>query len=245
MTTSPQQLSTTTGTTSKVTQIQESEQNWTLPLIEQAIENIGFGQIKLLVIDRGYLDGLTLWTLKHTYHIDWIIPSKTSMAVTKDARGLRKANDPKRVFRADRKGLKVVGTVGLTSYDQYGDAAHQKKDFNCKDFKGNRINAMMVTCWKGKDYEPGHEKVFLTSLGVSEPLSILDKYDLRSLIENEPNRELKQGWLINKIPKKTERAVTAHAILTLCMYNLTNAYRTDLEDVPGLVEKRRGDSPTW
>ena len=212
----------------KVTQIQESEQNWTLPLIKQAIENIGPGKIKLLVIDRGYLDGLTLWTLKHTYHIDWIIPSKTSMAVTKDARGLRQVKDPKRIFRQGRKGLQVVGIVGLTSYDQYGDEEHQKKDFNSKAFKANPINAIMVTRWKGKDYEPGHEKVFLTSLGVSKPLSILDKYDLRSLIENQTNRELKQGWMLNKIPKKTERAVTAHAILTMCMYNFTNAYRTQL-----------------
>ena len=39
----------------KVTQIQESEQNWTLPLIKQAIENIGPAKIKLLLIDRGYL----------------------------------------------------------------------------------------------------------------------------------------------------------------------------------------------
>ena len=212
----------------KVTQIQESEQNWTLPLIKQAIENIGPGKIKLLVIDRGYLDGLTLWTLKHTYHIDWIIPAKTSMTVTKDARGLRDTIDVKKIFREDRKGLKVVGIVGLTSYDQYGDEEHQKKDFNSKEFKGNPINVVMVTRWKGEDYEPGHEKVFLTSLGVPKPLTILDKYDLRSLIENETNRELKQGWLINKIPKKTERAVTAHAILTMCMYNMTNAYRTNL-----------------
>lgn len=213
----------------KVTQIQESEQNWTLPLVKQAIENIGSGKIKLLLIDRGYLDGLTLWTLKHTYGIDWIIPAKTSMAVTKDARGLRGVQDPKRIFREERKGLKVVGMVGLTSYDQYGDEEHQKKtDSHSKDFKGNRINAVMVTHWNGKDYGPEHEKVFLTSLGVSRPLSIIDKYDLRSLIENQTNRELKQGWLINKIPKKTERAVTAHAILTMCMYNLANAYRTDL-----------------
>jgi len=47
------------------------------------------------------------------------------------------------------------------------------------------------------------------------------------LIENTAFRELKQGWLINKIPKKTERAVTAHTLLTVCMYNFTNAYRTD------------------
>ena len=212
----------------KVTQIQESEKNWTLPLVKQAIENVGSGKIKLLLIDRGYLDGLTLWTLKHAHGIDWVIPARTDMAVTKDARGLREATDATRIFRDERKDLKVVGLKGLMSYDQYGDEAHQLKDVNAKDFKANPINAVMVTRWDDKDYPPGKEKVFLTSMAVSDPLGILDKYDLRSLIENTAFRELKQGWLINKIPKKTERAVTAHAILTVCMYNFTNAYRTDL-----------------
>jgi len=211
----------------KVTPIQESEKNWTLPLIHQATENLGGRKIRLLLIDRGYLDGQTLWTLKHSFRIDWVIPARTDMSVTKDARGLREKKDPKRIFRDEREGLKVVGIKGLLSYDQYGDALHQKKNANAKNFKANPINAVMVTRWGSKDYPPGKEKVFLTSLSISKPLNIMDKYDLRSLIENTAFRELKQGWLINKIPKKTERAVTAHALLTVCMYNFTNAYRTD------------------
>ena len=212
----------------KVRQIQESEKDWTLALVRQAAENIGERKIKLLLIDRGYLDGLTLWILKHSYGIDWIIPLRTDMNITKDARGLRDTADVKKIFRAQRKDLKVVGIAGLTSYDQYGDEEHQKKTCTARDFKGNPVNTVMVTHWKDNAYEPGHEPVFLTTLAVSKPLAILDKYDLRSLIENQTNRELKQGWLITKIPKKTQRAVTAHAILTLCMYNLTNAYRTEL-----------------
>ncbi|MFH2128652.1 MAG: transposase [Pseudomonadota bacterium] len=209
----------------KVTQIQESEKNWTLSLVNQAIKN-GVSTMELLLIDRGYIDGLTLWSLKHTYKIDWIIPARTDMAVTKDARGLRNGVDPRRIFRQERKRVKVVGISGLTTYDQYGDKEHQKQDFNAKDFKGNPVNAVMVTHWDGKDYAPGKEKVFFTSRSVSHPLDILDLYDLRSLIENTAFRELKQGWLINRIPKKTERAVTAHVLLTACMYNFTNAYRT-------------------
>lgn len=211
----------------KVRPIQESEKDWTLSLVKQAEENIGKGKIKLLLIDRGYLDGLTLWTLKHAHGADWIIPLRSDMTITKDARGLRESVDAKSIFRDGREGLKVVGITGLTTYDQYGDQAHQKK-INTKEFRGNRVNVVMVTHWKDKAHEPGHEPVFVTTLGVSKPLAILDKYDLRSLIENQTNRELKQGWLISKIPKKTERAVTAHAILTLCMYNMTNAYRTKL-----------------
>ncbi len=212
----------------KVRQIQESEKEWTLALVRQAAENIGEGKIKLLLIDRGFLDGATLWTLKHSYGVDWIIPLRTDMVITRDARGLRDTVDAGKIFREGRSDLKVVGVVGLETYDQYGDEAHQEKNFDSRDFKGNPINVVMVTHWKEKVHEPGHEPVFLTSLGVSKPLGILDKYDLRSLIENQTNRELKQGWLITKIPKKTQRAVTAHAILTLCMYNLTNAYRTEL-----------------
>lgn len=212
----------------KVRQIQESEKDWTLALVRQASENIGGGKIGLLLIDRGYLDGLTLWTLKHTCGIDWIIPLRTDMSITKDARGLREMVDAKKIFREQRKDLSVVGIAGLASYDQYGDEEHQKKYRAGRDFRGNPVNTVMVTRWKDKTYEPGHEPVFLTTLAVSKPLKIPDKYDLRSLIENQTNRELKQGWLITKIPKKTQKAVTAHAILTLCMYNLTNAYRTEL-----------------
>jgi len=46
------------------------------------------------------------------------------------------------------------------------------------------------------------------------------------LIENTTFRELKQGWLINSIPKKTEAAIRTHAFLTLCMFNMCRAYRT-------------------
>ena len=150
------------------------------------------------------------------------------MRITANARGLRDTEIKGKIYRAARKDISVIGIKGLTSYDQYGDAEHNQKDKFSKDFKGNKINAVMVTEWDGKEYPQGKEKVFLTTLQVNRPLQIIDKYDLRSLIENETFRELKQGWLINKVQKKTRNGVTSHAILTLCMYNMTNAYRTDI-----------------
>lgn len=109
-----------------------------------------------------------------------------------------------------------------------GNEEHNKKNKNSRDFKGNPINAIMVTKWKEEEYKPGKEKVFLTSLGVTHPLNVLNQYKMRSLIENTTFRELKQGWLINKIPKKTFNAVNSNVMLTLCMYSLTNVYRTEL-----------------
>ena len=85
----------------------------------------------------------------------------------------------------------------------------------------------MVIKFRGQEYPPGEEKVFITDLPVDDPFLILDKYDLRSLIENQGFRELKQGWYINKFPVKKENAVRAHAILTLLMYGLNAAYQTE------------------
>lgn len=220
----------------KVVQIQDHENNYVLELLKQAQENLGKKvKMKVLLIDRGFIDGENLWKIKYVYKVDFIVPAKTNMAITQDARGLRDIEDEKRIWRQSvehKKGepISVVGIKGLVSYDQYGDEAHNLKDKNNKEFKANPINVVMVTTWKGHDYKKGKEKVFLTSLSVDEPLQIIDDYDLRSLIENTTFRELKQGWNLGHIPKKTEAAVTSHIFLTLSMYNMTNAFRTDLGD---------------
>ncbi len=57
--------------------------------------------------------------------------------------------------------MRLFGVKGLTAYDQYGDADHQKK-INRKAFKAKPINAIVVQQWAGKTYRSGAEKVFLT-----------------------------------------------------------------------------------
>jgi hypothetical protein len=216
--------------------INKHDSNFTLDLLKQAMANVGQGIIEVLLMDRGFLDGETLWTIKHTYGVDFIVPSKDDMHVTTDARAFRKTKaDGQSLFRAERLGqgkklggqVRLYGVKGVTAYDQYGDADHQKK-INRKDFKPNPINAIVVQQWQGKTYRSGDEKVFLTSLSIDQPLSILDSYDLRSLIENCAFRELKQGWHLGKFPKKSDDAVRGHVFLTLVIFTLTNAYRTDV-----------------
>lgn len=220
----------------QVAPINHHDSNFSLELLKQAIANLGQGVIKVLLMDRGFLDGETLWTIKHSYGVDFIVPSKAEMHVTTDARAFRRTKaDSQYLFRAERaaQGQKLEGQVRLygvrdvTAYDQYGDADHQTK-LNRKDFQPNPINVIVVQQWQGKTYRPGEEKVFLTSLAVDQPLAVLDSYDLRSLIENCAFRELKQGWHLGKFPKKTDDAVRGHVFLTLVIFTLTNAYRTDV-----------------
>jgi hypothetical protein len=63
-------------------------------------------------------------------------------------------------------------------------------------------------------------------LGIARPVDVLDRYDLRSLIENTAFRELKQGWCLESYSKRTEAAVRGHVFLTLVTFTLANTFRT-------------------
>nr|MDQ3397837.1 hypothetical protein [Deinococcota bacterium] len=141
----------------------------------------------------------------------------SNMRITQDAQSLaQELPDHDYLFFAQRPGddkqqgeVQLRGVRGLITYEQYGDAEHQKR-INRKDFQPNPINALLIQSYNGKLAESGKEKVFLTSLPVNDPLIIYDAYDLRSLIENCLFRELKQGWNLLAFPKKTEDAVRGH-----------------------------------
>ncbi|MFH1260002.1 MAG: hypothetical protein ABII74_09410 [Elusimicrobiota bacterium] len=85
--------------------------------------------MRVLLIDRGFIDGLDLWKLKHKHNIDFVIPSKTTMDITKDAREHRNICSDKDtgVWREANEKIEVTGLRGLPSYDQYGDEEHNKK----------------------------------------------------------------------------------------------------------------------
>ena len=217
----------------KLVNIQDHEALYTLELVEQAQRNLGADHpIKVLLADRGFLDGQTLWTLKHDLGIDWVVPVRTNMDMATDARQLatqppdevyvtavqRCANGPK-----GRGQLTLRGIFDLTTFNTYGDAKHQLT-LNHADFKPNPVNAIVVTHWRAKAYARNDQPVFATSLAVSKPLAILDLYDLRSLIENTAFRELKQGWHLTAFPKRTLAAARAHVFLTLILFSLVNAF---------------------
>jgi len=218
----------------KVAQIQEHDSQFTRPLLQQGLENLGEGVIQVLLIDRGFLDGLSLWQIKNEDGIDFVVPVKTNMHVTNDARAfLKQKPDSEYLFAAERPGegekqtghLKLIGIQDLTTYDQYGNEEHQLQS-NCAAFEGNPINAIVVSEFEQKIYPNDKAKVFLTSLPVNDPLAVIDLYDLRSLIENTLFRELKQGWFLGVFPKKTADAVRGHVYLIILVFNLTNTFRT-------------------
>jgi hypothetical protein len=209
-----------------VVKINEHEKTFTKEMVREGQQRTG-GKLKVLLVDRGFIDGVVLWWLGKEMKIRFVIPARRNMEISQDIRGFRwEKADGRSVFVERTQEMKVTGVRGLLSYDQFGEEEHRRRKGR-KDFKAHPINAVMVLRWDGRDYEPGKEKVFLTNLSVSRPIKIIEQYDLRSEIENQGFRELKQGYHLLKYPQKTEAAVRAHAVLTLIIYSLVNAYKSE------------------
>lgn len=234
----------------KVGKIQEHETHWTRALVTQARANLaGHARLQKVVFDKGFLDGTDLWWLDQQ-GLSFVVPAKTNMAVTADARAQAAAGEEVTVgrrahtvrhgqgntARTERLETEVVGITGLTTYDQYGTPEHERQAHR-RDFQPNPINAVVVRQWHGKDYGPGGKTVFLTNTPVEKPLQVFDDYDDRSLIENCCIKACKQQWDLGHPPQKTERAVQVHVVFTLLLFALATAYRLQGE------REAMGDEP--
>jgi DDE family transposase len=226
----------------KVVPIHEHEVLSMRALVTQARTNLaGDTRLHKVVFDRGFLDGVDLWWLDQ-HGMTFVVPAKTNMAVTADARAQAAAGEGITVGRrvhtirhgqgreawTERRETEVVGITGLTTYDQYGTPEHGRQHHR-RDFEANPIHAVVVRRWQGKDYGPGGKTVFLTNASVQQPLHPFDDYDDRSLIENCCIKEAKQQWDLGHPPQKTGRAVRVHVLFTFLMFALATAYRLRCE----------------
>ena len=111
---------------------------------------------------------------------------------------------------------------GLRSYSEYNREPAKSKKYR----NGCSLNAVVVTIWRGMQIAAGKEKVLLTSLAGNTAVEIMQKYRLRSFIENCCFRELKQAAFLSCLPKRkgngTENSAYIH--IALCVISHTIFY---------------------
>ena len=221
--------------------LNESENKYLLPLLEQARNNIGADKIKMVVVDRGFLSGERLWEVKHKYKTDFLIYSKSDMDVTKELKArLKETQDRQRKGLPEDKDLffqkdnqhTVYGFNALRWFWTYGDREHQaemrKKIYRKeKHFKTNPISGAIITRYKDKEDK---NITLLSSKKFSDsftPLDAIAFYRKRQQIENAGFRELKQGYNIGKFPSRKYNGVFFHVIFTLIIFNFVTAFKTE------------------
>jgi len=188
-----------------VVPLNKHEINYAERIVKRALKILGKGAIKTLVMDRGFLDGKLMHQLKKKkgpYKIDTIIPLKKNMNILQDMKELSRIEVNYRYVDEKRK-LEILGFTDLETLDSYP----------------GKLNGLLV---KKKRKEWG----YITTLPVKDVLKLYKLYKRRWVIENEGIRELKQGWLINKLPGRQFRMVSCHIIFTCMMYNLVKVFKS-------------------
>jgi hypothetical protein len=74
----------------RVLREKESEATALWPLLNTFLEAVGSGEIKVLLVDRGFFNGAEIGRLKQYHGVDTVIPIRSDMNLQQDVRGLMK-----------------------------------------------------------------------------------------------------------------------------------------------------------
>jgi hypothetical protein len=242
----------------KIDTIEKPDNLHVLAVLEQAKENVKASSlIRSLVVDRAFLDGKSLYEIDRQ-GIEFVIPLKSNMGATKDARSLALDREGSTCIEKTREvevihgyGKKkftekvvttLVGVPGLMSCDWFnpqGSEANTSK----KDYEPIPLNAVVVKTWNNQTPPVDKQVVFVTNREVRDPFVAFDLYDDRSLIENNLFRETKQNWHLQDPPKKTREGVFVQVFMVMAMKALTKAFLMWQEEQARL--DALGQETTW
>jgi len=192
-------------------------------IVDNFVDAIGKRVIKLLICDRGFIDGPMITKFKKDHKIDTLIPVKSNMDILKDVIGLTKLKEEKdwELYSEEK--------------DESGEIIKKEEviDFPKVESWGNcgvpLYVALMRTTEKGK--KPEYWAVVSTK-EFDSPEEAFDTYGLRPKIE-ERHKQLKECWNLYKFTSTSFSLCAAHVYFTLMVYTLIQMYlmRNDLQNL--------------
>lgn len=182
------------------------------------------GVMKLLIIDRGYIDGEFIGKIKRDHNVDVLIPLKKNMVNAQEAIAIATMqNKWQCVFQEKDSQGRVILKKEISSvhdielWDSYKGKMHA-----C---------ATRYSYWnpEHKKYDERHA-VLVSTKKFSDPKNLVLHYDLRMQTE-ERFRQFKRSWYITDFPSPHESLVESHVCFTLLTYSLLQLYlqRKDLQ----------------
>lgn len=172
-------------------------------LVDNFVVEVGKNKIKILIMDRGFLDGAMMAYFKNEYGIDTLIPLKKNMDAYLDASGLA---------RLDNKPWKEVD-ADTTCY--------MAKKITSWGKCGTSLNIILV---KSK-LKSGKVRLWslATTKDYSDPCDAVKDYKLRWQIE-ERYKQIKNSWLGNGFNSTDFNLICAHIIFSILVYSLIQIY---------------------
>ena len=172
-------------------------------LVDNFVSEVGKGKIKILIMDRGFLDGTMIAYFKNEYGIDCLIPLKKNMAAYLDAAGLERLQS-KPWVKVDKNTLCYMAKK-ITSWGKCGVS------LNIILVK-SKLKSGKVRLWS-----------LATTKDYSNPCDAVKDYKLRWQIE-ERYKQLKDSWLNKGFNSTSFSLIVSHTIFSILVYSLIQVY---------------------
>ena len=234
-------------------------------LVEQFVQRVGKGMIKLLILDRGFIDGKNISRCKREWGIDVLLPMKKKMDVWTDAWALAKqspwqllpaeAPQPKippshRPAEIVRRELKRQKTLAAKKAQEPPPPPAEVLEWTeicpIKGFTSWSECTVPIHVLLLRDcYADGHQDEWglMTTADFTNPRQPKDQYDLRVKIE-ERHRVLKCFHDLSDFSSRSFNVIAAQVVFILLTYTLRQwqLWRLLQEELagqtPGLLQRR-------
>ena len=191
-------------------------------------------RISKVVVDRGYVDGPSLYAL-HAMNVTFVVIAKSNMAVRMAALAEQAGTPIYERTETVRRGhgreattetwvSRVRVAQGLRQWDNFRPPAEEGKPL--KWAQRPVLHTVVVNMWRNQAADPDGGRVYVTDAPITDPWPVVDSYDDRSWIENGMFRNSKQFWRLTRwFPQKTEAGVQSHLTFVVMMLAVAAAYR--------------------
>ena len=183
------------------------------------------GTIKELIMDRGYVDGEFLSSLKQDYGVDVLIPMKRSMSSYKDAVEIANRLNQWELTEDQKDSSGEIIKETKTAFVE---------EVYLWDSCSTKLNTYVSNTKRWSERNQKYE-TFTWVLGATKQYNsskaAIKRYGLRTQVE-ERNKQLKLGWQIGKFPSPDAGLIESHISFTLLTYSLFQLYlrRKDLKN---------------
>jgi hypothetical protein len=210
-------------------------------LVDQFVQRVGQGVMKLLILDRGFIDGARISHCKRDLGVDVLIPMKKKMDIWKDAWALGRqgswldvpapapvvkpvpANRPPEIQRREARRQQTLKEKKAEAPPRPAAEVIQKtqicplKNFNSWSEATVPIHVLLIR----EVYADGHEEGWglMTTQDFVDPFKPKDDYERRTSIE-ERHRLLKCFYDLTDFRSRTFNAVVAQVVFILLSYTL-------------------------
>lgn len=234
-------------------------------LVQQFVEQVGKAVIKLLILDRGFIDGKNISRCKQECGIDVLIPIKKNMDIWEDAWALAKqsswqtikpqalqpkvppAHRPAEIVRRERKRQQTLAARKAHEPPPPPSAVLEHTELcpikGFTSWSECRVPLNVLLLRDG--YADGHQDAWalMTTADFTDPRQPKDHYDLRVKIE-ERHRILKCFHDLSDFKSRSFNAIAAQVVFILLSYTLRQwqlwkwLQQELAAKTPGLVQRR-------